>query len=339
MLMTEEEKRVNKWQRKQFSHVGLAAASFIFVTILAQILVAACVWALELVFGGEIDLSTGAGFVFMSAVPMYLIAFPIAAALLHLIPKCGAPQRQRWGLGKFAVCFVVAVGIGFAGNLIGQLAEWLKPWGTGSSQLDDILTNSGIGANVLVTVIMAPIVEELFFRKLIMDRLLGFGELPAILLSGLMFGLAHGNFTQFFYAAGLGILFGYIYAKTGKVSYTIACHMLFNFLGGVIVVELTRGTLGLLNDSLLPQWIQYVSGIDVSGIISLLCGFFIQCYSAFMLVCFAGGIAILILYRGEIHFLPGKWPIPWRKGFQTIVLNVGMLIYLCMCIGLFLVNW
>ena len=39
---------------------------------------------------------------------------------------------------------------------------------------------------------------------------------------------------------------GYVYAKTGKVGYTIAFHMIFNFLGGAIAVELTKGAAGPL---------------------------------------------------------------------------------------------
>ena len=39
-----------------------------------------------------------------------------------------------------------------------------------------------------------------------MDRLLGYGQKTAIIISGIMFGMAHGNFSQFFYAFGIGIL-------------------------------------------------------------------------------------------------------------------------------------
>ena len=65
---------------------------------------------------------------------------------------------------------------------------------------------------------------------------LPFGEKPAVILSGLAFGLIHGNLTQFFYAFGLGIAFGYIFVKTGKVKYPIILHMIINFLGSVVSV-------------------------------------------------------------------------------------------------------
>ena len=58
--------------------------------------------------------------------------------------------------------------------------------------------------------------------------------IAAIVLSAAIFGLAHGNFYQFFYAFALGLFFGFIYVKTGKLIYSIFYHMVINILGGVI---------------------------------------------------------------------------------------------------------
>ena len=73
-----------------------------------------------------------------------------------------------------------------------------RPSGPDSAELDQLIRNSSLWVNLLTTVIMAPVVEELFFRKLVMDRLLGYGQKTAIIISGIMFGMAHGNFSQFF---------------------------------------------------------------------------------------------------------------------------------------------
>lgn len=336
--MTEEEQKFRKWQRRQFSHVGLVAVCFMLVTVLAQFIIVVLLQVMNTVLGGRIHLLGGNGLELLSAASMYLIAFPVSAALIQLIPKCGTTQKQYWGIGKFAACLVILVGVGLAGNVMGQLVEWLKPWGSGGNQLSNTLMDSKLWVNVLVAVIMAPVVEELFFRKMIMDRLLGFGEWPAILMSGLMFGLAHGNFSQFFYAFGIGLLFAYMYARTGRVSCTIACHMLFNFLGGVVVVELSKLASGTGN-----MWfssiIERILGFDMGGFIAVMCSVLLAGYSMFMVACLIGGITILVLYRKEIHFLPGPWPIQKNQCFQTMVLNVGVILYLLVCAGLFLVNW
>lgn len=335
-MIKENDPRLRKWQRRQFSRLGLVAAGFLLVAFLAQ---AAMIILVRLMnrLGTDFDLSDRGVSMFLSAVSMYLIAFPASAAMLQLIPKCGAPQKQPWGMGKFAACLVVAMGIGLAGGLVGRLVELLKPLNDGGSQLADALSHSPIWMNVLVTVIMAPIVEELFFRKLLMDRMLGFGEMPAIFMSGLMFGLVHGNFSQFFYAFGLGLMFAYIYAKTGKVGYTIACHMIFNLLGGVIVNLLNRGAGGLLNDSWFLQGFEHFTGIDPGTVIPALCRLLLIVYGAMMVACFIGGITILIRYRREIRLLQGPWPV--QKKFQTVILNAGMLLYICICTGLFVLSW
>lgn len=333
--MMQEEQRLRKWQRRQFSRVGLVAVGFMVIRVLAQVIV---VPVFNMIWGAGIDLHSGAGFVVGLAVPMYVIAFPLSAALFQLIPKCGTTQKQYWGFGKFAACLVVTLGLGLAGGALGQLVEWLKPWGSSTNGLYDIFMNSALWSNVLVAVIMAPVVEELFFRKLVMDRLLGFGEGPAILMSGLMFGMAHGNFFQFFYAFGIGILWAYVYAKTGKVSYTIAGHMIFNFLNGVITVELNKAAKGGVGSSWLLQGLEHLLGLDLGGLMAALGGILVIGYSVFIVACLIGGIIILILYRKNIHLLPGPWPIQKKRGFQTVVLNVGMIIYFLMCAGMFLMN-
>ena len=72
------------------------------------------------------------------------------------------------------------------------------------------------------------------------DRLRVLGELPAVLLSGLLFGLIHGNFSQFFYATFVGFVLGYLYLRTGRLRYPIAIHMTLNLAGGVLMTEIAR---------------------------------------------------------------------------------------------------
>ena len=50
---------------------------------------------------------------------------------------------------------------------------------------------------ILTSVIIAPVMEELVFRKYLVDRLVPYGQKTAVVLSGLFFGLFHGNFISF----------------------------------------------------------------------------------------------------------------------------------------------
>ena len=88
--------------------------------------------------------------------------------------------------------------------------------------------------SILVMVILAPVLEEYIFRKLLIDRLSKYGELTAMLFSATVFGLFHMNFFQFFYAFGLGLLFAYIYTRTRNLLYPVLLHMIINFQGSVL---------------------------------------------------------------------------------------------------------
>ncbi len=81
------------------------------------------------------------------------------------------------------------------------------------------------------SVIIAPITEEILFRKIIIDKVSRHGIFFSTLFSGVLFGAYHGNFHQFFYATFLGILLAVIYYRYGKLRYTIILHSLINFIG------------------------------------------------------------------------------------------------------------
>ena len=77
---------------------------------------------------------------------------------------------------------------------------------------------------------VAPAVcEELFFRKAIASRLATAGKTSAVIISALMFGLAHFSGEKFPYAFFAGILFGSVHFRTGSVKYAIIAHFFCNF--------------------------------------------------------------------------------------------------------------
>ena len=178
-----------------------------------------------------------------SSLTMYGIAMPLSLILFRVgrsePPVGGGRVRFAAFLGLVALCF----GITVAGNMLSSVVQGVISSITGEPPVNDIqeLTmQTPFWANLLFAGILAPILEEIFFRKLVIDRLRHFGDLPAVLISGVLFGLIHGNFSQFFYAAMFGILAGYVYIYTGKLRYTVALHMILNLVGGVITTEILR---------------------------------------------------------------------------------------------------
>jgi hypothetical protein len=96
-------------------------------------------------------------------------------------------------------------------------------------------------------------VEELIFRKILLDKLRRFGDLPAILITGLAFGIFHFNLLQFFYATVIGIMFAYITIRTNRIIYAIILHMMMNFIGAG-VVPLISANQNILGMALVTIW-------------------------------------------------------------------------------------
>ena len=70
------------------------------------------------------------------------------------------------------------------------------------------------------------------------DRTIRHGEFISCAMSGIMFGLWHGNFQQFFYAFFVGVLFAFVYIRTGNIIYTMILHASMNLVTSTITIEL-----------------------------------------------------------------------------------------------------
>lgn len=175
---------------------------------------------------------------------IYVTGFPMLLLTLRKVPAMKIEKRNPT-FPFFLLCVAVMAGLCLAGVLIGAPIEMLltKPFEDGSAaeetdKLAKILMSSSFFDRVLVTGILAPIFEELIFRKLLISRTIKYGETFSILLSGFMFGLFHGNFQQFFFASFVGMLFAFVFIRTGKVIYTILLHMTVNLSTSVVTTTL-----------------------------------------------------------------------------------------------------
>ena len=171
-----------------------------------------------------------------------IVCFPLIFLLTSKMPKAEI-EKKRLGFGKFLLCVLIMYGLILVGAVIGScfhLVLTLPFQNEESSELAKLLMESNSFLRILIVGIVAPIFEELIFRKVLVDHVAPKGELAAILASGIMFGLFHGNFQQCFFAGLIGCLFAYIYLKTGRVIYTILLHMILNTVTSGITIELIK---------------------------------------------------------------------------------------------------
>ena len=92
----------------------------------------------------------------------------------------------------------------------------------------DVMTASGV-LQFFSVGLMAPLLEEILFRGLILGTLKQeMHPWAAILLSSLAFGAAHGTAISFIYATGIGILMGWLFVKFNSVLPSIVFHVAYN---------------------------------------------------------------------------------------------------------------
>lgn len=168
--------------------------------------------------------------------PLYIAAVPLIILLTKKIPAF-PPQKKSLAKKYYLIIPVICIFMLYAGSITSNVVISLitklfhiVP----DAPVDDFTVNTPVLLRFIYMVIMAPLVEEFLFRKILIDRLHIYGGALSVFISAMMFGLFHGNFSQMFYAFTLGLVFGAVYLKTGKLHYTIILHMMINFLGGII---------------------------------------------------------------------------------------------------------
>ena len=301
--------------KQNFSSMGLALFIFIVGVSALQIGISLAVAH----FADPNAYPTWAFWV-LTFVPMYCIGLPVLYILMKRIPREDLVQTEEFGFGRWLKCFIIAIFLMILGSLIGTIvgAIFDKFGLNTSAAVDTILSNSSFIGNIVLAV-LAPIVEEFIFRKWLIDRMHVYGGRIAVMTSALMFGLFHGNFSQFFYAFFLGIVFGYVYYKSGKVINTILMHMIINFCGGVIAPMLLQG-IDLTDAEAM------MSNPKIGGLII---------YEIVMYGLAIAGLILFIMNRKRITFYEERLQLPEEEKIKTPWGNVGMILFLLGCIALF----
>lgn len=319
--------------RKRFSWLGWA---FLIGALVIQGAQIAVVWGVrelkpELLMNADAMLLA-------SMLPMYLIGMPVLIFLVKRLPAVPL-QRRSIRPGAFLASVIMCFGLVYLSNIVGNLITFLVGFlkqGMVQNEIFNLTGAVSMWSILLYMVICAPIMEEYVFRKLIVDRTVRYGQAAAVMISGLMFGLFHGNLNQFAYAFTLGMFLAFLYVKTGNLKITIALHMMINFVGGFV-------------SSLLLKMVDIDTymNVAVSGnqkamieyVMNNLSGFLLYLLLAVFVIgaIIAGAVLwIIALVKKKITFAPGAVVIPRGRKFTTIMLNAGMIFYCIFWAGMIL---
>ncbi len=186
----------------------------------------------------------------VSALSVVGIGYPVFIFIVRKLPDSERGEVAKLTGPQFVRMFFVCVAFMYLSNLVGIIISFVISEIKGSeviNPLEEVLYGSNIVLTILYAVIIAPILEEMIFRKFLLNKVRRFGDLPAILISGLAFGMFHLNISQFFYATTLGFIFAYIAIRTNTIVYSVILHMIINSIGSIIApLVLLSGNLYVL---------------------------------------------------------------------------------------------
>lgn len=213
---------------------------------------AAVGWFVAVSLGGIIGMAIvrAAGYSVVNGtddLPLWLIAITQVPLWLGLV---GAPLYAVRGVGHslradfgFSIRWI-DVPMGIVIGLFCQLVlvpvvstPWLYVLGKSAKDLSavaDKLTSKatdplGVVLLVLIVAIGAPIVEELFYRGLLLRALdARVSRWGAIVLCGVIFGASHFEVMQFPALAVFGMVLAYVAMRTGRLGPSIMAHLAFN---------------------------------------------------------------------------------------------------------------
>ena len=191
------------------------------------------------------------------------VCWIVGFSMMRLVlPKRVPVEKRTLPFGRFLLVALLCFGVWGVGAALGNLSSFF------GAEIDSVFSVETLGKNILpyliYAVIGAPILEELTFRKALLDGLHEYHEGYAAVISALLFGIMHGNHMQFFLAFFIGLIFAMVYQRTGRVIYSMLLHAMINFTA--TIPEL----LSLYGIDISRAWNIAVLALIVAGLIALL---------------------------------------------------------------------
>ena len=328
----EERKQKIKKQRKFFSRIFLSLLIYVLISQMAS---TGAYYVGAMILSAEEYQSFASSAVWsliISCVAQYFIAFPIMMLTLIGTDKAKDKEKKSLPLSELFIMLLIGEALMYAGSLIGNIFNEFIGGITGKLPENSVATMISEIPDWLIftaVVVIGPIVEELIFRKVLIDRLSVYGDKMAIIFSSVAFGLMHYNFYQFFYAALLGALLGYVYTSTRKIKYSIYIHMIVNFMGSFVALKVQEAMLDFYDGLTVLQLGEPVNllALLVSGTVTFV-------YTNLQYGMIIGGIIALVHYirKKKIHIsLDKEIYLPDSEIAKNGIVNFGAISLIILC--------
>lgn len=214
-----------KWDKKQIWTSFLYFLLAVLVTVVEQVIVT------YFVIGEQSLLKTVFG---------CLVFVAIGLAGLWLAKRVGLfSPRDSFSANEAVKVVALGFGATYVAKLVGGIALFIEYGLEGNTANQEFLNSLDMPLIVyaLLAVLVAPVIEELVMRGLLMGRVFGQQSWFGLVVSSILFGLLHGptDIGSWLMYGGMGLVFGYVYRRTGKFEYPLAIHALNNLLAVIFM--------------------------------------------------------------------------------------------------------
>lgn len=261
-------------------------------------------WSIRVIVDNNLFEYKGIGLL-VSALSVLCIGYPAFILIIQTIPNSPVGSIKKMSILQLIATTFVCLAFMYTSSFINTLITMPLRIGESSNYvnpIEQVIRNSGLFLSIAYIIILGPVMEEVVFRGFLLRKVRRFGDVPAMLISGLTFGLFHMNISQFLYAATLGTVFAYIALRTNTIRYTVIIHIIINAIG------------------VLASRLLLVGDINVMGI-------FVLCVLCAMVI----GIIIFIKNMRRLIFKRAELTV--RK-ISYYILNPGFLLFILLCTGL-----
>ena len=291
--------------KKFFSKIGFNYLILGIITLIFQIIILNIINLTNPQYLTDINIIS-----IVSTICNYILPFPI---FYWLMKKISSAKLEKTGIGikTFILYLGITITVMWIGNLIGLAITSLLSSTMQSditNPVQELINSADIWFNLIIISLLAPIFEEILFRKLLIDRTMKYGAKVSIILSAVIFALFHGNLNQFFYALLMGGFFAYVYIKTGKIIYTIILHGIINLMGSVVSLFVANSVNNLMSG---------FNSLDFAILIT-----YIMILLLFLIIGIYG-----LTKLEKARFNGQKTEIALENPFRTMFINYGMICF------------
>lgn len=117
----------------------------------------------------------------------------------------------------FALIFWINIALGFIISIVSNIYE------------QDFVIERPLYLHIVHAICVAPVLEEIIFRGVIMNNLKKYGIKTAIIFNSILFGLSHYNIDMIIPTFFIGIVLSYV-AYRYSIKYSILMHILINMI-------------------------------------------------------------------------------------------------------------